>query len=114
MKTHNRHFLLPAVLFVGSFLTLVAVMLLSNPLDNVSYAILFFAILLILLFSLGHLLVGLSGRRAGRKARSRIVIISVLVVILLMFRSTGSLNWIDLVVVALLGLGLLFYSGRRS
>ncbi len=89
-------------------------MLLSNPLDNVSYAILFFAVLLILLLSLGYLLFGLSGHRPGRKARSRIAIISVLVVILLMFRSAGSLNWIDLVVVALLGLGLLFYSGRRS
>ena len=89
-------------------------MLLSNPLDNVSYAILFFAALLILLLSLGHLLLSLSGRRAGHRARSRITIISVLVVILLMFRSTGSLNWTDLVVVVLLGLGLLFYSGRRS
>ena len=114
MKSRNRYFLLPAILFAGSFLTLAAVMLLSNPLDNLSYAILFFAVLLILLLSLGHLLLALSGRRAGRKARSRIVIISVLVVILLMFRSAGSLNWIDLVVVALLGLGLLFYSGRRS
>src|SRR3989344_8543679 len=113
MKTRNRHLLLPATLFAGSFLSLLAVMLLSNPLDNVSYAILFFVILLILLLSLGHLLLGLSGRPAGRKARSRIVIISVLVVTLLMFRSAGSLNWIDLVVVALLGLGLLFYSGRR-
>lgn len=89
-------------------------MLLSNPLDNVSLAILFFAILLVLLLSLGHLLLGLRGRPAGPKARSRITIVSVLVVILLMFRSAGSLNWIDLVVVVLLGLGLLFYSGRRS
>ena len=114
MKTRNRHFLFPATLFAASFLSLLAIILLSNPLDNVSYAILFFAVLLILLLSLGHLLLGLSGHRAGRKARSRIAIISVLLITLLMFRSADSLNWIDLVVVVLLGLGLLFYSGRRS
>ena len=88
-------------------------MLLTNPVRNVSYAIFFFVILLVLLLSLGHLLMGLSLGKISRKTRSKILIISILLVIILMFRSAGSLNWVDILVMLLLGGGLLFYSGRR-
>src|SRR5687768_6099941 len=50
----NPHLLLPAVLSAGSFLCLLALVLLSNPVENISYAIFFFAALFISLLSLGH------------------------------------------------------------
>lgn len=88
-------------------------MLLSDPVQNVSYALFFFTILLVFLLSLGHLLLGLFSRKISRKLRPKILIISVLLVIILMFRSAGSLNWVDILVMLLLSGGLLFYSGRR-
>ena len=113
MKARNPHLLLPAVLSAGSFFGLLLITVLTNPLQNISYALFFFGILLVLLLSLGHLLIGLSSNKISRKSRSKIVIISVLLVIILMFRSGGSLNWVDILVVLLLGGGLLFYGGRR-
>ncbi|OVE78731.1 hypothetical protein BVY00_02070 [bacterium G20] len=89
-------------------------MFLTSPIKNISYAIIFFIILLILLLSLGHLGAAMWSRKASATSSSRIAIISVLAVILIMFRSAGSLSWIDLLVVLILGGGLLFYSGRRS
>ena len=88
-------------------------MLLTNPLQNISYAIFFFGILLVLLLSVGHLLMSLKSSEINRRSRSKIVIISIFLVIILMFRSAGSLNWVDILVMLLLGGGLLFYSSRR-
>lgn len=113
MRHRNPHLLLPAALSAGSFLGLVLLMSLSDPVQNVSMALLFFAILLVLLLSLGHLLVGLSPNKISRRLRPKILIVSVFLVIILMFRSAGSLNWVDILVMLLLGGGLLFYSGRR-
>lgn len=113
VKYRQRHLLLPAVLSAGSFFTLVLIMLLSDPVQAVSYALLFFAILLVLLLSLGYLLMSLRSGKISPKSRSKILVTSVLLVIILMFRSAGSLNWVDILVMLLLGGGLLFYSGRR-
>ncbi len=114
VKHHRSRLALPASLFASSLLGLLLIMLFSDPVQNISYAVLFFAILLILLLSLGHLLVRLGPNKIGRRWRSRILIISVLLVIILMFRSAGSLNWVDILVLLLLGAGLLFYSSRRE
>ncbi len=114
VKHHRLRLVLPASLFASSLLSLLLIMLFSDPVQNISYAVLFFAILLVLLLSLGHLLVGLGPNKIGRRWRSRILIISVLLVIILMFRSAGSLNWVDILVLLLLGAGLLFYSSRRE
>ena len=113
MKHRNPHLVLPAALSAGSFFGLVLIMLLSDPVQNVSYALFFFAILLVLLLSLGHFLIALKPGIISSKSRSTVVITSVLLVIILMFRSAGSLNWVDILVLLLLGGGLLFYSGRR-
>lgn len=113
VKHRNSHLVLPAALSAGSFFGLVLIMLLSDPVQNVSYALFFFAILLVLLLSLGHFLMTLKSGKISPKARSRVVIISVLLVIVLMFHSAGPLNWVDILVMLLLGGGLLFYGGRR-
>jgi len=113
MKQRNPHLLLPAVLSAGSFFGLLLIMLLSDPVQNVSYTLLFFAVLLILLLGLGYFLMALKSGRISPKSRSRVMITSILIVIILMFRSAGSLNWVDTLVILLLAGGLLFYSGRR-
>lgn len=113
VKHRNPQLVLPAILSAGSFFGLTLILLLTDPVQNVSYALIFFAVLLILLFSLGHLLLGLGSRSVSRRSRSKILIVSVLLVIILMFSSAGSLNWVDILVVLLLSGGLLFYSGRR-
>lgn len=105
--------MLPALFTAGSFLGLVAIVLLTNPVQSISYAVVFFGVLLIMLISLGHLLVyAMTAGGVGPKARRRIVIVAVAMVIFLMFRSAGSLSWVDLTVMILLAGGLLFYSGR--
>lgn len=88
-------------------------MLLTDPVQNVAYALIFFAVLFVLFLSLGHVLAGIKPGRINPVLRSRAVIASVLLTIFLMFRSAGSLNWVDILVMLLLGAGLLFYSGRR-
>jgi hypothetical protein len=113
MKPRNPHLVLPAALSAGSFFILLLLCLLTDPVKNVSFALVFFAVLLVFLLSLGHFLFTLKSGRVRPKARSRIVIGSVLIVLVLMFRSAGSLNWVDILVLLLLCGGLLFYSGRR-
>ena len=113
MKLRNPHILIPTLLAGSSSIGLLLLGLLTNPVQNVSYALFFFGLLLVLLLSLGHLAVYLRRGKVTATVRSKIVIISVLLVFLLMFRSAGSLNWADLLVMVLLSFGLLFYSGRR-
>lgn len=113
MNLRKSHLLLPVVLSAGSFLGLVAIVLLTNPVQSISYAVVFFGVLLTMLVSLGHLLVhALTSGGVSPKARRRIIIVAVAMVIFLMFRSAGSLSWVDLTVMILLAGGLLFYSGR--
>lgn len=114
VKHRNSHLLLPAVLSAGSFFTLVLVVLLSDPVQNVSYTLIFFATLLIFLLSLGRFLIALKPGRISPRSHLGVVITSVLLVIVLMFRSAGSLNWVDILLMLLLSGGLFFYSGRRG
>ena len=88
-------------------------MFLTNPIENISYAVVFFAVLFVLLLSLGYLWLSMRRERVSAASRSKIVIVSILAVVFVMFRSAGSLNWVDLLVLAMLALGLLFYSSRR-
>ena len=66
---------------------------------------------------LAHNLLGYSlNLQAGqmrRVYRYRIIIVSIFIVIVLMFRSAQSLSWIDGLVLLIITTGLLFYSGRR-
>lgn len=114
VKKRYSHLVLPAVLSAGSFFGLLLITTLTNPLQNISYAVFFFVILLVLLLSLGRLLLGLNPSKISSKARNKLFIVSVLIVMGIMFQSAGSFTWVDLVVMLLLGGGLLFYSGRRE
>ncbi len=114
MKLKQKPYFLPVLVSTGSFLCLMAVALLTSPLKDIAYTALFFVILFIFLVSFGY---SLSYIRRGAppksKNRSRIIIISVFIVIALMFRSAQSLNLIDVLILILVVIGLLFYSSKR-
>lgn len=114
VKKLYSHLALPAVLSAGSFFGLLLTTALTNPLQNISYAVFFFVVLLVLLLSLGCLLLGLNSSKISLKARNKLFIVSVLIVMGVMFRSAGSFNRVDFAVMLLLGGGLLFYIGRRE
>jgi len=101
-------------LSVISFSAIILLMGLTSPVRNISFALVFFAILFVFLVNFGHLLIYLRKGQLGPKSRSRIVILSVFVVLLLMFSSSQSLNWVDGLILLLVLGGLLFYSSRRS
>jgi peptidoglycan/LPS O-acetylase OafA/YrhL len=102
---------------ISSVLSLVALTLLiglTSPIDNVSYALAFFAAAFWFLVSLGHLLIYVRRGKLGPKSRGRIVIFSVFLVLVMMFSSSQSLNWVDGLILLLVLAGLLFYSSRRD
>ncbi|MBI2592369.1 hypothetical protein HYW36_02745 [Candidatus Saccharibacteria bacterium] len=114
MKTRTWQFLLPAVLSAGSFLALLAVVLLTNPVTDISYAVLFFGLMLTLLLSGGYLIAYLRKGKVAPKTRFRIGIFSVIAVVFIMFLSTGSFSIVDGLIMLLVAGGLFFYSGRRT
>jgi inner membrane protein involved in colicin E2 resistance len=100
-----------------TFISLAALVIfasLTNPVDNVIFAAFFFGLLLVFLLSLGHFLVRLQTGTVSAKNRYRIVAVSLVLLILLMFRSAKSLSWVDGIILALIGFGLFFYISRRS
>src|SRR3954462_9312284 len=86
---------------------------LTNPVDNVIYTAFFFGLLLVFLLCLGHFLVRLQTGQVSAKNRYRIVAISLVLLVLLMFRSAKSLSWVDGIILALIGFGLFFYISKR-
>lgn len=105
---------IPGLILGTCLISLLFITLLTNPLSNISYTLLAFFLILLALISLGYLLIAWAKGKVSKKARSRIVIASIILVFLAMFKSSGSLGWVDLVVTLLLAFGLLFYSGRRG
>ncbi len=97
-----------------SFVALISIMLFTSPAKNITSAIPFFAVLVLFLISIGHGLVYLRRPLIGRRGHNRIAIISVLITLMLMFRSAQTLNWIDALILLLVAFGLLFYSSKRS
>ena len=105
---------LSLLISVISLLGLVLIVGLTSPITNISFALVFFGLLFLFLISSGHLLIYIRRGELGPKSRSRIVIASVFLVLLLMFSSSQSLNWVDGLILLLVLGGLLFYSNRRA
>lgn len=97
-----------------AFLVALLVMLLTSPARSIGFTLVFFAAFFGLLVGLGHLIIYIRRGEMSRQARGRIIILSVFLTLLLMFRSTQSLNWIDALILILVVAGLLFYSSHRS
>ncbi|HLG90651.1 MAG TPA: hypothetical protein VI336_00590, partial [Candidatus Saccharimonadales bacterium] len=70
---------------VISLLGLIFLLGLTSPIKNISFALVFFTVLFLFLASFGHLLIYSRRGELGPKSRSRIVIFSIFVVLLLMF-----------------------------
>ncbi|MBI5906457.1 hypothetical protein HY857_00190 [Candidatus Saccharibacteria bacterium] len=113
VNIRQKHILLPVVTTTGSFLSMIILAMTTSPIEKVTYAVLFFCLAMVFLVSLGYLLIGLHQGRVSPKNRYRIFILSFLILVGLMLLSSQALNWVDGVVLALIGCGLWFYSGRR-
>lgn len=110
MTNHRRSFWLALL----SFLVLIALMLLTNPVDKIIYAVFFFALALVFMISFGFFFIGIQKGAVGTRDRFRIIAISLIILTLLMFRSAQSLNWVDALILALICFGLGFYISRRA
>jgi len=114
MGERREHLRLP--LFAG--LATVAGMLIlastTDPTDKVALSLVFFGLLLAFLASLGHFIAYLRWGQLSPTGRTRIFIVSSLIVVGLMLKSSGSLSVLEVLVLFLIGAGLWFYSGRRT
>ncbi|HVS79250.1 MAG TPA: hypothetical protein VHD84_03120 [Candidatus Saccharimonadales bacterium] len=97
-----------------SFLGLVILMIATNPIDKIIYAVVFFVLFFIFMVNFGYLLVRVQLGEVAPKDRYRIVAISLIILTLIMFRSAQSLNWVDALILALISFGLVFYISRRA
>jgi hypothetical protein len=105
---------LAGLLSLISFIALAVLMMTTSPLDNIIYAVFWFGLALIFLVSLGYLLVRLQTGEVSSKSRYRIIALSLVFLILLMFRSGQSLSWVDGLILILIGFGLTFYISKRA
>lgn len=109
-RAHKRY----GATALASFIAMAALMMATDPVNNVIYAALFFILALIFLISLGYFLVRLQTGEVSSRNRYRTVSVSLVLVILLMFRSAKSLSWVDGIILVLIGFGLVFYISKRS
>jgi hypothetical protein len=105
---------LPLILLGGSFLAMMFIIILTRPVEKIGIAIVFFASLLLFLISGGYLIIRLQLGAVSARHRSRIIIISAALVLLLMFRSAQSLGLVDALVLIIITTSLLFYSSHRT
>jgi hypothetical protein len=99
---------------LGSLLALIILTTSTNPIDNVIYTAFFFGLALIFFLSTGFFMVRLQTGEVSHKNRYRIVTLSLVFLILMMFRSAQSLSWVDGIILLLIGFGLVFYISKRS
>lgn len=114
VNTRQKYVYLPAVLSAGSFFTVLLLGLLTSPVDNISYSIIFFAGLLLFFLSTAYLILFLQNGSVRAKACYRLVVIGLILITALMLRSTQSLGWGDILVLMIISILMLFYTGRRS
>lgn len=110
MLRHKKNLFLA----IASLLAVVALMTATSPVNNLIYAVFFFVFILIFLVSFGYLFIRAQMGEVSPKNRYRIVALSLLLIILVMFRSAQSLNWVDGVILLLIAFGLVFYISRRA
>ncbi|MBI4034714.1 hypothetical protein HY380_02320 [Candidatus Saccharibacteria bacterium] len=95
-------------------MALATLLVTTNPVDKLSYTMVFFLLLLVMLVSSGYTLVRHFRGQVSPQSRYRLFITSLFLVVLLMFRSSQSLGWLEGLVLLAVSLGLLFYGGRRA
>lgn len=86
----------------------------TSPVEKITYAVLFFGLLLAFLISLGYLVTLLQVGKVSRRSRGRILSLSIFILLVLMFRSAGSLSWVGGLMLVLIVAGLVFYGSKRA
>jgi hypothetical protein len=109
-----KRYKLSMTLFVLSGLTIVLLALLTSPIHQISWAIVFFVALLFMFISFGHILVERVVGQVSSRSRYRIFVISIFLLVAIMFRSAQSLRLPDLIVILSVTVLLIFYGNRRS
>src|SRR3990167_10271945 len=95
-----------------SWLGLIGLIILvttTSPVDKISYAMLFFGLLLLFLISLGHQLQKRFKPNINARDNFRLAVICLGLVSLLMFQSAQSLGWVEGSVLLAVVFGLWFY-----
>lgn len=110
----NRKTQLASLMFLISFVSLLGMALLTNPMNDIGVVLYFFVALFIFILSLGYALVLSRNRYSSPRSNYKIFVFSASAVVLMMFKSTGSLEIINLLIIGLLIWGLFFYFNRRS
>lgn len=113
MGERRQHLKLPAVAILGSAVGMLILASTTDPTDKVALSLVFFALLLVFLASSFHFLAYIRWGQLSPRGRTRIFIISSLLVVGLMLKSSGSLSMLEALVLLFIGIGLWFYSGRR-
>lgn len=105
---------LSAISMAGSFFCIILLILFTNPLLNIAYAMFFFLALSIWLISISFYIVFVVKGNISPRMRTKILILAIFLTVLLMFRSAGALGVIDAIVLCAVAAGALFYFGRRA
>src|SRR5688572_33097166 len=112
LKAKLRSF--SSTVFFTSIVSLLLIITLTDPSENILYSLIFFLLAFILLLNLGFFLTNLVGSNLRNRGRRKVIILSSLIIITLMFSSLGALNWASAFTLALIALGLVFYWDKRA
>lgn len=106
---------LPLIIFSGSLIFIITIMLLANPVNNIIFVILFFLLLFVCMMALSLFFINLqiTGNKRSNAIRNATIITTV-IILLIMLRSAGALNLIDLGLMLLFFAGLGFYLNKRQ
>ena len=104
---------LPLGIALISLAIVMALLLLTDPIQDVIYSVPFFVFFYNFILSVGYSLIIIQTGAVSKSAKQRLVFITTLIIILLMFNSSKSLNWVDALILILIGGGLNFYFNRR-
>lgn len=114
MSQRQRRIKLPLTIAVGSLAFITVLILFTDPVKNIIWAVFFYLALLILLISLGNVVITAQRGGVTPKARHRVFLISSFIVLSLMLRSAGSLSLVDALALVLILVGMAFYFSRRK
>lgn len=98
----------------ASLLLLLSVSMLTNPLQNVSYVVLFLILLFIFLASLAYASLLFRHGFVGPKSRKRITLTSLALVSAIMLRSLQALGVAEAILITCVSVIMFFYLGRSG
>jgi hypothetical protein len=113
MNTRRQSIKLPTIVLAGSLIFITLLTLMTDPIRSITWAILFFLLLFVILMSFSSTIIILQKGELTPKVRHRLVLGTSFLIICLMLRSAGSLSLVDAFVLILIFTGSIFYFSRR-